>query len=165
VMGPVRDYNGGMIGKQNEVLISLKQSLGRLAHQHAIFLEKFFFALTPVELRSVMEVDHLKQLFLLLLQLKKKPPRFRKQNVDWLFRQEEKRLFIVIPQADICLREKVNRAIEQLRLPPYQLISFAVESQDIEYMGFIFQCDDLGDQKRFYDVIERSLELSPLAII
>jgi len=44
-----------------------------------------------------------------------------------------------------------------LRLPPYQLISFALSVQEIEYAGFILQCDDLEDQKRFYDAIERSL--------
>jgi hypothetical protein len=155
VVGEVRDYNGGMIGKQNEVLSALKRLLGRLAHRHAIFLEKFFFALTPVELRSVMDAEHLRQLFLLLLQSQKKTP-FRKKNADWLFRQEEKRLFIVLPHIDSCLREKVNRAIDQLRLPPYQLISFALDIQEIQYAGFILQCDNLSDQKRFYDVIEQS---------
>ena len=157
VVGEVRDYNGGMIGKQNEVLTSLKRSLGRLAHQHALLVERFFFALTPVELRSVMDAEHLKQLFLLLLQAHKKQQNFHKKNGDWLFRQEEKRLFIVLPHVDESLRDRMNGAIDQLRLPPYQLVSFGVDIQEIEYAGFILQCDDLADQKRFYDAVESSM--------
>jgi len=157
VIGEVRDYNGGMIGKQNEVFLALKRSLGRSVHQHAMLLEKFFFALTPVELRSVMDVEHLKQLFLLLLQSQKKHQSFRKKNGDWLFRQEEKRLFIVLPHVGAAFREKVNREIDRLSLPPYQLISFSIDIQEVSYAGYILQSDNLLEQKRFYDVIEHSL--------
>ncbi len=157
IVGEVRDFNGGMIGKQNEVLTALKRTLGRLAHQNAILVERFFFALTPVELRSVMDAEHLRQLFLLLLQSHKKQQNFHKKNGDWLFRQEEKRLFIVLPYADASIRDRVNHSIDLLRLPPYQMVSFALSIQEVEYAGFILQCDDLEDQKRFYDAIERSL--------
>jgi len=159
VLGEVRDYNGGMIGKQNEVLAALKRSLGRSGREHAILLERFFFALTPVELRSVMNPEHLKQLFLLLIQAQKKYRSFHKKNADWLFRQEEKRLYIVLPGTNSSAREKVHNAIDELHLPPYQLISCSIDIQEIEYTGFVLQCDDLVDQKRFYDAIERSLEL------
>jgi hypothetical protein len=154
-LGPVRDYNGGMIGKQNEVLAAFKKKLGRCAQQNVLLLEKFFFSLTPVELRSIMEPEHLKQLFLLLLQAKKTKQHARKKCGGCLFQQEEKRIYIVLPDCEWRVRETVCRSLEELGLPPYQLISFAFDFMDRPYVGFIFQCDNLLDQKQFYDVVDR----------
>lgn len=154
-LGPVRDYNGGMIGKQNEVLVHLKRILGRYAQQHEILLEKFFFSLAPMELRSVMDAENLKQLFLLVLQMKKNEEGFCKKNHDFLFKQEETQIYIVLPNVDAEFKEKITRTIQLLNFPPYQLISFVIESQEIPCAGFMLQCDNLLVQKQFYDVIER----------
>ena len=150
VLGEIRDFNGGMIGKQNEVLCALKDRLGHTAEQHALLLEKFFFALTPVELRSVMDVEHLKQLFLMMLQSQKSDLNFRKKNSDWLFRQEEKRVFVVLPHTtDLFLKEKMGMALEDLGLQPYQLISFSLD----QCSGFLLQSDDPAEQKHFLEAI------------
>ena len=157
VMSEVRDYNGGMIGKQNEVLDVLKQLLGRTAEQHALLLEKFFFALSPVELRSVMDAEHLKQLFLLVLQSQKCSLGFRKKNVDWLFRQEEKRVFAVLPHADRFLKGKVAVALEALSLQPYQLVSFSLDMHEMQCCGFLLQSENTTEQKLFLEAIECAL--------
>jgi len=157
VFGELRDYNGGMIGKQNEVLSALKQSLGRLAEQHALLLEKFFFALTPVELRSVMDAEHLKQLFLLLLQSQKSRRRFQMKKTDWLFRQEAQRLCIVLPQVGPALKEKIFSHLKKMSLPPYQLISFSIEMRETLHMGFLLQSENVSEQKQFYDAIEQAV--------
>lgn len=156
VFGEVRDYNGGMIGKQNEVMAALKSLLGRVSAQQEPLLEKFFFALKPVELRSVMDAEHLKQMFLMLLQSLKNR-RFQKKGADWLFRQEEKRLCIVLPQVCPAGKEKVDAAVKKLNLPPYQLISFSIEMQEAFYMGFLLQSETVSDQKRLYDAIEQTI--------
>lgn len=159
IFGEVRDYNGGMIGKQNEVLDALKRLLGRAAFHNSLLLEKFFFALTPVELRSVMDAEHLKQFFLLLLQARKTNPRFPKKSADWLFRQEEKRLMILLPQTNSAIREKVAKAVDALRVSPYQLISFSLDLQEIQCMGFLLQSENAAEQKRFYDALESAVGL------
>lgn len=153
VFGEVRDYNGGMIGKQNEVLKELKSSLGRIAEQHLLLLEKFFFALAPVELRSVIAVDHLKQLFLLLIQSQKNQRNLMKKTTDWLFRQEEKRLSIILPRVSASLKEKIHQAVVNLRLPPYQLLSFVLDMHEFSTMGFLLQSENPQDQKVLYDTI------------
>ncbi len=157
VIGEVRDYNGGMIGKQNEVLIALKQLLGRAGEQNALLLEKFFFALTPVELRSVMDAELLKQLFLLMLQSQKCHQGFRRKNIDWLFKQDEKRVFVVLPHADLFLKGKITIALETLSLQPYQLISFALDMHEMQCCGFLLQSENTTEQKRFLEAIERAL--------
>src|SRR3989344_2888468 len=66
-LGEFRDYNGGMILKQNEQLTALKNSLGKVAAAHPILVEQFFHALMPMEVRTSLETEPLKQLFLMLL--------------------------------------------------------------------------------------------------
>ena len=125
-LGDLRDYNGGMINKQNELYLSLKTALGSVAEQHAALLEKFFFALTPVELRSVMEIDALKQLFLLLIQAQKKGE---------IIRQEKDRLYLIIPQPN---QKKIRVALESLHIPHHQLVSFFIDG----LAGFILTGND-----------------------
>jgi len=68
VFGKLRDYNGGMISKQNEVFLSLKTSLGKVAKTHQHLLENFFHSLFPLEKRSFLDPGKLKNLFVLLLE-------------------------------------------------------------------------------------------------
>src|SRR5262249_9811652 len=49
-VGELRDYNGGMIYKQNESLNALKSALGKTGLHNSLLLEKFFYSLTPTEM-------------------------------------------------------------------------------------------------------------------
>ncbi|MBM3184367.1 MAG: hypothetical protein FJZ64_03585, partial [Chlamydiae bacterium] len=55
ILGEVRDFNGGMLYKQGEVLSSLKSSLGKLSESQNLLIDKFFYALIPIEMRAVLE--------------------------------------------------------------------------------------------------------------
>jgi hypothetical protein len=132
-LGDLRDYNGGMISKQNELFIHLKEALGSIADQHEHLLEQYFFSLKPIELRSVMKVDALKQLFLLLLQAQKK-----REGI----KQEKERLFLVLAQPNVT---KMEAALNQLCIPNHQLVSFMLDS----CAGFILHSDSWSEQDRF----------------
>lgn len=68
IFGEVRDYNGGMISKQDEVFKTLEKSLGSIAEDHHHLLENFFHALFPLEKRSFLDPNVLRNFFLLLLE-------------------------------------------------------------------------------------------------
>ena len=57
-----------MISKQDEVFKALEKSLGSLAKQYHHLLENFFHALFPLEKRSFLDPEVLKNFFLLLLE-------------------------------------------------------------------------------------------------
>ena len=44
VVGEIRDYNGGMISKQNELLCSVKRLLGDMKNSDELLLENFFYS-------------------------------------------------------------------------------------------------------------------------
>jgi hypothetical protein len=157
-VGEVRDYNGGMIHKQNEVLVSLKQALGKTAEHHSLLLEKFFYSLTPVEMRSVMDAEHLKQLFLLLLQTLKCDLPFHKKAADWQFRQEEKRVMAVLPLIDSCWKGKISSLLQELQLPSHQIITFAFDLEGKGSAGLLLQSEDRSLQKRFLKAVAASIK-------
>ncbi len=155
LIGEVRDYNGGMIYKQNELLSSLKSSLGRIGEQHNILLEKFYYSLNPIEMRTSVEMDHLKQLFLLLLQATKTDSVMHKKNGDFLYKQDGKRALAVIP-VDTAKRKTLSDRIGLLSLPVHQFVSFALETEGMLYAGYLLLSEDKEAQARFLSALELS---------
>lgn len=149
VLGDLRDYNGGIISKQNELFSALKKSLGRIAETHSVLLEKFFFALTPVELRATMEIDDLKQLFLLLLHAQKCD-----LFTEGMLKQEKERLFYVDSHAPSFSRQKIGSALEELKIAPRNLISFFLDSLETPSAGFMLRSSDNEEQKLFLKAVK-----------
>jgi hypothetical protein len=65
VIGELRDYTGGMLAKQVELLQQVQELLG----EHDRLLEVFFHALYPAEARTILMPEQVKNWFLLWRQL------------------------------------------------------------------------------------------------
>lgn len=153
LLGDVRDYNGGMIYKQNEMIGTLKLGLGRIAEQHNLLLEKFYYALNPIEMRTAIEVEHLKQLFLLLLQAAKTGGSMQKKSGDFLYKQDVKRAIAIIP-VDTMKRKMLSDRISSLALPVHQFVSFSLETDGTSYAGYLLLSEDKELQARFLSALE-----------
>lgn len=139
VIGQVRDYNGGMIYKLNESLKSLKTALGRTADP--ILLEKFFYSIVPIEMRSSLETEPLKQFFLTLMQAMKTDSLQRKIDTS--------HIYVAVP--------KKKRQID-FNLPPHKLVSFAMDIHDTPYSGYMILSDEQQEQQQFLEAIERAFQ-------
>jgi hypothetical protein len=137
VVGQVRDYNGGMIFKLNESLSALKSALGRMADP--ILLEKFFYSIVPIEMRSSLETEPLKQFFLTFLQAAKTETLQKKQDAA--------RVYLVAPQKKKPL---------DLSLPAHKLVSFSVDLHDCPYTGYMVFSEGKDEQQALLEAIERS---------
>lgn len=136
VVGQLRDYNGGMIYKLGESLSALKAALGKGADP--ILIEKFFYALTPIEMRSSLETEPLKHFFHTLQQS------VRSDSLH--LKQEEGRLFVVFPMNDLLQRKE---AIEKLPIASHQLVSFSLDIHDGSYQGYMLLTEDKALQQQF----------------
>lgn len=137
IVGPVRDYNGGMIYKLNESLNALKGVLGRVADP--ILLEKFFYSIVPIEMRSSLETEPLKQFFLTLLQAIKLDSMQRRQDTS--------RIYIAAP--------KKKRQVE-LSIPSHKLVSFSLDIHDSPFVGYMLISDVKEEQEQFLEAMERA---------
>jgi len=66
ILGEFRDYNGGMIVKQNEVLEQLRELFTETERKNEFLLENFFYSLKPAVMQSILPPKILKSLFSLL---------------------------------------------------------------------------------------------------
>jgi len=144
IVGELRDYNGGIIYKQNEVLCALKASVGRVAISQNVLIEKFFYSLMPMEMRTVLDTEPLKQLFLLLLQAKKTDVIQKKQD--------SKKSLVVIPAHDLSMKHKIENEIEQLSIPVHQFAFFSLEVNETQFLGYLLLSEDLELRARFLAV-------------
>jgi len=56
-LGPVRDFNGGMILKQGELLSQLKESFWEISEKDPLLIENFFYSLTPIEKQTTLPLS------------------------------------------------------------------------------------------------------------
>lgn len=62
-IGEFRDYNGGILIKQQEQLQSFKDCFPEIASRDPEFIEAFFYELVPIEKQVLIDLDTLSQLF------------------------------------------------------------------------------------------------------
>ncbi len=149
IFGEIRDFNGGMLCKQNEMLLSLKSSLGKTAEQHNLLLEQFYHSLNPIEMRTSLDVDYLKQMFLLLLQSSKQE-NSRKKNEDFLYKQDAHKVcvaMLVNSDKKRILMEK----LKMLSLPTHQFVFSSLDIEGAFSLGFLLLSEDRGLQQSFLD--------------
>ncbi len=149
IVGEVRDYNGGMIIKQNELFLSLKDLLGDAAFSHHFLLENFFHALYPIEQRSIVHPTHLKTLFHMLLDMIKEGMHgaLKTQNND-------EGLFAMMTFEDRKKGEKVHSEVKNWEIPMREVLSLQMYLDDHFFLGYLYLSKNEKDQCFFQKKIE-----------
>jgi hypothetical protein len=153
VVGEFRDFNGGMITKQNELLSQLKDLLGTEITYDDLLLENFFFSLSPVIMRTLLEPEALKRLFLMLLAMINTGP----SGEEVQFYRDIDFLFVLMRVEDAELRNRIDVSLNEFQLHSTELARSSVKLRDIWFDGYIFRSDDPAKQLRFQNLIESSV--------
>lgn len=157
VFGDVRDFNGGMISKQSELLTTLKELLGGIAKHHELLLENFFYSLKPVVMRSLLEPLILKKLFLFLIDALEDGIG-ENERYAIKFWQEDEGLFVIVLAKDNHFQGDLFKAIEHLRAQGFDSASVNVSVRDKNCLGFIYRGLESDNQARYYETIEDVLK-------
>ncbi len=157
VIGEVRDYNGGMISKQNELLSNVKELLKDCVNYNDVLFENFFYSLNPVIMRTVLEPDALKTLFLMLLE-SISDGFFNEESYAMKVRAEPNFVFVMIASEDRKVEGEVQKAIKPLKLSDSSLAISCVSVYDIPYIGYIFRSNDPLKQRKFCVAIQQAVE-------
>lgn len=151
VIGEVRDYNGGMIAKQQEQLVALKALLPEMSKRDESLLENFFHSIFPVELRSVMTPALFKPLFKLLLEAIDEQAEGR----DVLKTREEFGVFYgVMSYHDLPMKDKVLQGIAQLGFSSSQLATLSLHAFGTRYLGLIAQTEDRTKREALMRIVK-----------
>lgn len=156
IIGDIRDFNGGMISKQNEVLSDLKKILQDDFKYNELLLENFFYSLTPVIMRNVLEIEALRTLFCMLLDSIDEEF-FTGENYSLKVFIDKQFVFVMIKADDRSVKEELSKGLVKLQLHSSQLANSYVSIADEVYLGYIYRSDDLQRQQQFSHAIEQAL--------
>jgi hypothetical protein len=158
VLGDVRDYNGGMFTKQNELLDCARGLLGDKVLLHEYLFENLFFSLQPVVMRTILEAEALCELFQHLLELSNnegdesgkiiRTPCF----IYGVFRYKPEELF---------KKEALQKTIQQLNVQSFDLAHACIKIDNIWHLGFVYRCDQIDRQEQFCSqILEHTPEVN-----
>ena len=153
IIGHFRDYNGGMILKQNQALSELKKMIKNdYTKIKETLLEDFFYSLKPIIMQNILSTKLLINVFLLiktLLNNKKElgtNPYIKKTNVF------EKYFSICILTHSLEYRKRIDQEINKMKIPSFELAKFSIGNiktfRNIYIFGYIYKTSDIEIQKQ-----------------
>jgi len=157
VVGEVRDFNGGMITKQNELLIEVRDLLADKVKHNELMLENFFYSLTPVIMRTVLEPEALKTLFLMLLDAQEYGF-FSEESYSLKTHVEKSFVFAMISAESRAIERDIKLTLEELKMDSSALAMSYVKVYDTHYLGYVYRSDDADRQREFCELIQRVIE-------
>ena len=151
MVGEVRDYNGGMISKQSEVLNSLKKLLLQINIHNDFILENFFYSLTPNYMQSILKPSVLKKLFLILLEAIEHD---YSKSIFFLKTQiVEEHFILTVGAINPTFKEYIDHKLEAFDLEPSSLTTSFVNIYEICCLSYILHFRDPDEHQKFLQII------------
>lgn len=151
LIGDVRDYNGGMIAKQHEILSSLKHLLLEEGIHNDFLLENFFYSLTPNYMQSLCSPTLLKHAFSLLLSVLEHE--FNKEMFFTNTLLHEDHYILMIGAVKGSFKEVISNVIDDLLTSAHEISYSWVNIYDITCVGFLLRYENPSEYKHFHDTI------------
>lgn len=158
LFGEFRDFNGGMIAKQNELLTEVRRQLSKQgAKYNDILLENFFYSLAPVIMRTVLEPHAFKELFDMLLEgLEKGVPYGHRYSMK--MKAEPDFCFVMMQAHTRSILDDISKAINKLHSNNSELAQGYIKTPETVCMGYIYRCTDAHKQMQFQKTLEAAAE-------
>jgi hypothetical protein len=157
MLGEVRDYNGGMISKQNEVLNELKKLLFQINIRNDFVLENFFYSLTPNYMQSIAKPHILKKLFLLLLEALEHD--YANQFYFLKTQIVEDHFLLTVGAINPTLKDFIEERLEFVDLESAMLTSSFVNIYDISCLSFMLKFTDSDQHQLFLQSVIETIKI------
>ncbi len=152
-IGEFRDFNGGILIKQEETLHSLRLGLPDITPE---LIENVFYSIAPIEMQAILPLSTLKMLFELFMQA------FEIQlqdSSDYVYKTSLKNhLSIVIVRiSNGAFYEMAKDHLFSVDLPELKQASIALATNDSYVFGYLLESDKTEFINRFLDSLEKLL--------
>lgn len=154
VMGDIRDYNGGMISKQHDLLVNVRKVLSDTREYDELLLENFFYSLAPVVASALTDPEAFKTLFLMLIEGINEA---NEENYYLKFHTVANTVFALIIIEDISVKDRIHQAIQEIHIPSAELASAHVKNQGNVCLGYICSARDQKKREQFFQAISQTL--------
>lgn len=154
-IGEFRDYNGGIIIKQQELLHSFKQSFPEIAERDPELMESFFYALTPIEKQVVLLQETLSTLFKhYLAKRKEKLPSAPTYTFNKY--EDDNQVYLVVHGNNSSMIDAISNLIQDQSYNSgiaYNII----ENAEGVFFNCVFQETDTKSAEPFIQILQDSL--------
>ncbi|MEN9653975.1 MAG: hypothetical protein RL235_87 [Chlamydiota bacterium] len=155
ILGEFRDFNGGIILKQDEALSELRRVLGPMTRERELLLENYFYSLRPGIMQTVYPPLTLKVHFELLLQALYYP---LEPNMHHTFScHHDKYYLLFIKAVAPSFKEIVQQTVGQMQIPSHDLTTTFLQVDQVSLMGMILRIDHMLRIDEFEAKIQKAL--------
>lgn len=156
MLGDFRDYNGGMISKQNEQLCDLRQYLEGKLRYNDILLENFFYSLSPAVMRTVLDVPLMAKLFIMLNEVLN-DRLFKVGTPIFKSAETEEALFLIASAEDIKTKDDLMNFVSHLNHDGGNIAHSFVQMSNVSYLCFVFISNSKQQRESFLRMIQESM--------
>lgn len=151
-IGEFRDFNGGIILKQGEILTQFKQFFHECSCE---LLENFFYNIVPLEIQATIPLPCLTGLFQLFLQGKNYNFAHSQDHLIKFQRQGD-HTFFLFQAKEPTLVESIKIALNQLKINPKNLVTVPLVEEDRSSLSCIFKNEVDAKHREFIHHLQKS---------
>ena len=152
-VGEFRDFNGGILIKQEETLHTLKNVLPNVSHE---LIENVFYAITPIEMQAILSLQTLKSLFQLFTDISEQPLLDSSHYLLQSSWKDHLLMFLIrIPNGSFY--EMAKDHLLAFDLPEIKQASLALPLNDSYLIGYLLETENRQLQTRFLESLEKLL--------
>lgn len=155
VLGEVRDFNGGMISKQHELLSDIRKLVADVRGCDEWLLENFFYSLSPVVMRSFVDPQAFKTLLLMLLEGINE---YNQESYYLKFNAEPYHLYALVVAEDPHVKELLQNAVHELHISSSELASASTTVNGNTCLGYICWAQDPYKKEQLMTTINNTLQ-------
>ena len=156
LVGDVRDFNGGMISKQNEALDKLRARLKTDGITNDFVLENFFYSTIPAYMQSVIPTAQLQKLFSMIVAIAEKGLKKSYYSLDKQI--NDSYCLIAIGASQDSFKETLELPVEKLKIPGSELCTSTVRIYDLSCVGYLYRFPDQESAEKLIETVESSMK-------
>lgn len=136
-IGEVRDYNGGLFDKQQDLFSQFEAVFSDISQKNPDLLENFFRALSPSHIQATLPLEILKAFFVLFLKaLKTKLS--RKDECCIRFEETQFSFLTMIRADDPSFEQNITEALKKEEILEQSQASLSLAYQGSYFLGYIY---------------------------
>lgn len=154
IFGDFRDYNGGIIFKQSEMLSRLKKELEFQRRANLELIDDFFYSISPIEKQATLSYDSLK----VLLDLFFEGVQFELNHRLCYFmktRQEKSSIFIILKFNEAFLKKRLDTILDAFS--PNLIMSEVVIGETI-IQSYVYENYHSNEGRSICNTIRKTVE-------
>ena len=151
IFNGIRDFNGGILSKQQEVFQTLRGLINETSSQKDFLLENFFYSITPPLRQTLIAPTSLKTLFALMQEAFE--ANYKKETFFLKGKFEQEQLLIMAASPVSCIRDELFSLITKLKIPSSELSCTYVNAYGISCIGYLYQNRDPSIRNLFYSTL------------